>query len=618
MDDYQGSHAVRLTSIVVNDCPPISRFDVAGLSDVVVIAGPNGVGKTRLLTRMMEYLSNPQGYPGCVASIEATSEDERAAWGVSMLNLTDPSDARRYLATLQANRRRRNLRSSILQFESDRTIQNLQPYAFSWDITDPMDEELGWNFSFQSWKNRWQDTVHSMYRLIEHQKQSIANRAVQLRKEGKGAMKLEFDDPMTRFKEVFSLLLAPKTLADPSARRQALEYEYNGEVFDVSTLSSGEREVVNIAFDFLLRQPTDCIVFFDEPELHLHPELSHRLIRTLRGIGSRNQFVLSTHSPDVITASLDKSVVFVSPPRPDPATQSPANQAIPVAEDDETDHALRLLGQSIGIIALGKKLVLIEGEQSSLDKEVYGSIVRDRYPDLVMVPSGGRHVIQSFELLREAVLSKTIWGVEFFMLCDRDSAPVVPEGSAASARLRILSRYHLENYFLDESTWATAFRNLESAGHWLRDPAAIRARLRELARDLASYATALAVTAQLRQESGNVDVMPKACHGRTLNDLVDLLTDRGASEQSRVEAVLDGSRISTAATEYHESLMQSIEADDDQWKALVPGKPLLAQFAGAAGVHGGRMKNLYLSVAGDQDTNPFSEIDGIFSAFSAT
>ena len=517
---------------------------------------------------------------------------------------------------LQANRRRRNLRSSILQFESDRTIQNLQPYAFTWDITDPMDEELGWNFSFQGWKNRWQDTVHSMYRLIEHQKQSIANRAVQLRKEGKAEMKLEFADPMTRFKDVFSQLLAPKTLADPSARRQALEYEYEGQVFDVSTLSSGEREVVNIAFDFLLRQPTDCIVFFDEPELHLHPELSHRLIRTLQGIGARNQFVLSTHSPDVITASLDKSVVFVSPPRLDTATETPANQAIPVTEDEKTNQALRLLGQSIGIIALGKRLVLIEGEHSSLDKDVYGSIVRNRYPDLVMVPSGGRHVLQSFELLTEAVLSKTIWGVEFFMLCDRDSAPAVSAASTASARLRILSRYHLENFFLDEATWARAFRDIESADHWLRDPARIKERLRQLARDLASYATALAMTARLRQESGNVDIMPKACHGRTLDEIVGLLTAKAASEKTRIEGVLDDVRIRSAATAYHEALVKSIEADDDHWKGLVPGKPLLAQFASAAGVQGGRMKNLYLSAARDQDPNPFSEIDGIFSAFS--
>ena len=148
-------------------------------------------------------------------------------------------------------------------------------------------------------------------------------------------------------------------------------------------------------------------------------------------------------------------MVFVSPPRLETATQAPANPAIAVTEDDETNQALRLLGQSIGIIALGKKLVLIEGEHSSLDKDVYGSIVRNRYPDLVMVPSSRRRVLQSFELLTEAVLSKTIWGVEFFMLCDRDSAPAVSTASTASARLRILSRYHLENFFLDEATWAS-------------------------------------------------------------------------------------------------------------------------------------------------------------------
>ena len=75
-------------------------------------------------------------------------------------------------------------------------------------------------------------------------------------------------------------------------------------------------------------------------------------------------------------------------------------------------------------------------------------------------------------------------------------------------------------------------------------------------------------------------------------------------------------QIRSAATEYHDALVQSIEADDDQWKSLVPGKPLLAKFASAAGVQGGRMKNLYLRAAHDQDPNPFSEIHGIFSGFS--
>src|SRR5207244_9851363 len=107
-------------------------------------------------------------------------------------------------------------------------------------------------------------------------------------------MNLNFTDPMLPFKKVFSQLLAPKELVDPSARRQTLEFSLDGQVFDITALSSGEREVVNVAFDFLLREPSDCIVFFDEPELHLHPELSHKLIQVLQSIGARNQFILST------------------------------------------------------------------------------------------------------------------------------------------------------------------------------------------------------------------------------------------------------------------------------------------------------------------------------------
>jgi hypothetical protein len=289
----------------------------------------------------------------------------------------------------------------------------------------------------------------------------------------------------------------------------------DGQTFEMSMLSSGEREVVNIAFDFLLRRPADCIVFFDEPELHLHPELSHRLLQVLQTIGARNQFILSTHSPDIITASIDKSVYFLSAPKTARADGTLSNQAIPVSEDDETNQALRLLGHSVGIIALGRKIVLVEGENSSLDKEVYGSLIRVRFPNLVLVASGGKHLIQSFEALHRSVLAKTLWGVEFFMLCDRDSAPATPIGPGEpTSRLRVLERYHLVNYFLDEEIWARAFKLIEADDHWLRNPSAVRTHLRELATGLLSYATAMAVASEVRQLAGNVDIMPKDCHGR--------------------------------------------------------------------------------------------------------
>ncbi len=432
-------------------------------------------------------------------------------------------------------------------------------------------------------------------------------------------MNLRFPDPMEPFKAIFSALLPGKELRDPSPRRQVLEYASDGQEFDIETLSSGEHEVVNVAFDFLLRRPEHCIVFFDEPELHLHPELSYRLLEVLQGIGSRNQFILSTHSPDIITASLDKSVVFLSPPLTDLKGDS-LNQAVPVTEDDQTHRALKLLGQSIGIVALGRRIVLIEGERSSLDKEVYGALIKDRFPGMVLVPSGGKHTIQSFAAVQDAVLNQSIWGVQFFMICDGDSAPpaMAEEDSPSTRRLRVLSRYHLENYFLDEHVLSRVFKSAEGPGSWLRDPAQIRERLRELAATSISYSTALAIAAVMRQGVGGIDLMPDKCHSLGEKEVVRLLVERARQELERIDGVLNLDQVSALGSEYYQSLQASLDSDDDTWKTLIPGRQILARFASVAQIQLSRLKRSYIVECGSDPEGPFAEILQIFTSFAAT
>ncbi|MBT3905266.1 MAG: ATP-binding protein [Rhodospirillaceae bacterium] len=356
-----------LKSIQSEGVLPIQTFSVDELSDVVVLAGPNGVGKSRLINSLISHLQNPTPVLTSTLIIEATTKEELDAWGQRELNTSVPEDCTKLTATLQSNRLRRNWKSSVLNFESNRTIQKIKPYAFSWDITDPDEESIGWNFTFGGLQNRWQDTLHAILRKVEARRKKIADKAEALILAGEENMELNFKDPLAPFKEAFSQLLAPKILLDATAKEQDLFFESEGSRHSINALSSGEREVVNIVFDFLLRNPSDCIVFFDEPELHLHPELSYKLIQTLRSVGERNQFVFCTHSPDIITASLDNTVVFISPVK-----SSENNQAIIVKDDDETNEALKLLGQSIGIISLGRKIVLVEGAKSSLDKQTYG------------------------------------------------------------------------------------------------------------------------------------------------------------------------------------------------------------------------------------------------------
>lgn len=596
------------------------RFEVDGLADVIVIAGPNGVGKSRLLQRLSARLQGAGVEAKANAIVSATCPEERTAWGKDRLDLSIAQDSNLLHKTLNASRFRKRWKSSLVNFESDRTIQTLKPLAFTFDLVDPDEEPVQWNSTFGYFRDRFQDTVHAMFRMIEVQKQGIASQAIKLKREGHKEMALGFNDPMEEFKNVFSMLLSPKQLVDPSARTQKLEYIVDGEVREFPTLSSGEREVVNIAFDFLLRRPEDCIVFFDEPELHLHPELSYKLLQTLATIGARNQFVLSTHSPDIITATLDQSVIFLSPPRSS-SDGSPANQAITVNSSDETHQALRLLGQSVGIVALGRRIVLVEGDESSLDKQTYGSILRHRYPGLVLVPSGGKHVLESFDTIFRAVLSRTIWGIEFMMLCDRDSRPIESDNAAearAQGRLRVLPRYHLENYFLDEFVWSEAFAQMEPPDSWLRDPAQIRKALLKSAAHFVSYAAALSASHELRQLAGNIDVMPKACHDKSLDQLKDLIVNRVHSERSRVDEVLTPERVVEAVERAYMPIKAAVDSDSEEWKSLVPGKQVVAAFAAGASLLPSRAKTLYVGAAAKSGRAPFLDIFDIFDEFAGS
>jgi energy-coupling factor transporter ATP-binding protein EcfA2 len=602
---------LRLAHISVKDVPPIKNFEAGELSNIIVLAGPNGVGKTRLAQALLAYFQSPTSKKNIRLIMHATTAEEIKDWGKKEIDTGDPKDALRLEGILHKGRRRTKWRSSIINFESDRSIQKITPFQFSWDIKDPYEENIGWNTTFGGLKTRFQDTLHSIFRKVQSQRDRIAKKAEELMLQGKTSMELNFKDPLEPFKRAFSQLLSPKELLSPDLKKNHLDYAYEGNQFPVTTLSSGEQEVVNIVFDFILRRPSHSIVIFDEPELHLHPELSFKLMRTLETIGEKNQFIFCTHSPDIITASLEHSVIFIAPPN-----DTETNQAIPVSSDDETNQALRLLGQSIGIVALGRRIVLVEGTNASLDKLIYGSIIKNKFPNLVLVPSGGKATISSFSTISSQVLEKTIWGVDFFMLCDGDTSPSEPlEGSTASDRFRVLPRYHLENYFLDEQILAQIFSQMESEESWLISPEEIRKRLREIARSTISYAVSLQVSSIFRQHAGNIDLMPKDCHGRTKEDLIGLISGRATEEQKRITATINIELINQAISERFQALENSLADGNENWKRLIPGRTVLRIFASQARLGIGRLKTLYLGESEKNDFANFEEVINIFNHF---
>ncbi|HET9137062.1 MAG TPA: hypothetical protein VFO76_10525, partial [Candidatus Kapabacteria bacterium] len=286
---------------------------------------------------------------------------------------------------------------------------------------------------------------------------------------------------------------------------------------------------------------------------------------------------------------------------------------------DETNQALKLLGHSIGIVALGKKIVLIEGRESSLDKQVYGTLIKNKYPGLVLVPTGSKDEIKSFSSIFDKVLSRTIWGVNFFMLTDRDTLPLLPELDTIkhnSERFRLLKKYHLENYFLNENIWSEIFAEMEPADSWLTDPIKIRSKFKEYASESISYAVSLFISALIRTKIGNIDIMPKDCQNKSLEEIKLKLIEESKTELDRVRLNMLEEVISDDSKQLYNRLENSLNQDTEDWKDIIPGRPILHRFAAVTKLPIGRAKQLYLRMSERNGHNTFGDIFNIFEHFN--
>jgi predicted ATPase len=605
---------MRIKNITIKNTLPIKHFETEELENVVLLAGANGVGKTRLIQGLINYLRNVSVNPNFQIEIESTSKTEETSWGnKKILNLSNQQDINLFRATLQQNRKRRNFKSSILYYESNRQITQVKPLQFTWEYNDPWEENIGWDFSFNPLTSRFQDTLHSLFKKVQSQKTSIANRAIQLKGEGHESMNLAFSDPLEPFKEAFHQLLSPKKLLGINMQGNSLRISDGDMEINEQGLSSGEREVLNITFDFLLRRPSDCIIFFDEPELHLHPELANKLLNTLKTIGRNNQFFFCTHSAELISSNLDNSVIFIQP-----ANGVDTNQAVKVSMENETYGALKTIGQSIGVVSLGKKIVLIEGQKSSLDKKTYLQILKGEFPNLVLVPCEGKYTIQSFGNIANSVLNKTVWGVDFYLLSDRDAYPKEIQDKIdernLSGKIKSLSKYHLENYFLDENIIVEIFKDMEDEDSWLCDKEKVKIELESIARDRISYSTSLTVSKLFRDMVGNIDIMPRGCNNISIEELKNKFTETINNEKVRFDNILNSNQPFEKLENYHKDFEDSL--NNGSWKDEIPGKQIVSVFTSKAKIGEDRFKTLYIKKAFENGDNPFQEIIDIFKGFS--
>lgn len=115
----------------------------------------------------------------------------------------------------------------------------------------------------------------------------------------------------SRIKRLFNKICFPAELVrfESGPDSDTLIFRKNEIEYDLYQMSSGEHQILRILVGLASAIAKNSIVLIDEIELNLHPTWQKRLIRALREDTDNNQYIFTTHSPDVIGLFYDSEII---------------------------------------------------------------------------------------------------------------------------------------------------------------------------------------------------------------------------------------------------------------------------------------------------------------------
>lgn len=605
---------MKIKSLEIKDYPPIKNLSLKDLGDIVIIAGANGSGKTRLKDAIVQTLQNGSHM---TLEIISTRKEEEEAFGAESITTIQGQQNQNLIQYIH-NRRfggRARYVGSLVQIDSQRNIETIKYNPINYVVSDPDDQETQANWGYQPFSNRWQDFMNYIHQKVASYKNKLAEEVESDPTKTGLEILQKLPRPLDKYKDLFTQLLPGKVLQDinPASPSQFQYTDENGNLLPFSSLSSGEQEVVKVIFDIARKDIKHSVIIVDEPELHLHPTLTLKLIETLKSVGDHtNQFIFLTHSADLISTYYSTgNVYFID------SSQSGANQAHKLSDLNRSHKAVvNVIGEHLGLFAVGKKIAFVEGENSSIDRLTYHKIAQKYCPELKLVPAGS---VKSITLLNELndQIQSSIFGIDLFMIRDRDGLSETQITKLEeNSRIWCLKRRHIENYFLDpEILFKVAQKLYTTSVNQDLNEAYIEQKLKEIAETQITL-NLLQNTKEYIGLNFNLEVPTvKSAQTKSVEEITAELTKNATESVEKLSQELSEETLKQWMNAELERLKKAIK--NNEWKSTFQGKQIFSSFCSSVlSENILKVREAYVDIALNDKPEVFDDIIDIFKKFN--
>lgn len=331
-------------------------------------------------------------------------------------------------------------------------------------------KEYLWTMAFNTSEIQYQDMYEFLVQQRYHYLRELGNYHNQKNKgitEGE-----EPTDPIIPYEELLNKLFPFYKFADKDESIPSnLFIEIpSGEIITFNDLSSGEKEVFFILSFFIRHNVENAIIVIDEPELHLHPELSRLLIRNMKAIRNGNQIWVATHNSEIIDEAGRDKVIYVAR---DLKTRKA--KFIAGAEEQEALAQLKNLFGFSGYVGVAKNLVFMEGDNSSQDRKFYSALLPHENSNFKLIPANSSDNLNRINGAIMSIIESNIGWMSFYLIRDRDYLTddmVEKYNSHSSGKIFVLKKHELENYLIDFEIFSFVLNdifNIEKKPNELKD-----------------------------------------------------------------------------------------------------------------------------------------------------